>query len=76
MTFEETYYGHRIVVATARNSGGRWTSKIEVLDTPQPIAHPEEDSSAEFSSEEDARRDALSRAAGLIDRARQGRGKP
>jgi hypothetical protein len=76
MKYEETFYGHRIVVTTERNSGDRWTSTVEVLDTPQPIADPEQDSATEFLSEEDARRHALSRAAGLIDRARQGRGKP
>jgi hypothetical protein len=75
MKYEETYYGHRIVVTTAKSSGGRWTSKAELVDTPpgSPSAH---DADADFASEDEARRAALSKAAGAIDRGRTGKGKP
>jgi hypothetical protein len=76
MTHEETYYGHRIIVTTTKNAGGRWTSRIEVPSTEPRLADHEKTSADDFLSEEEARRDALSRAAGLIDRARQGQGKP
>ena len=76
MKHEETYYGHRIIVTTTRNTGGRWTSRIEMPGTPPQPSRTEEAAPADFPSEEEARRDALSRAAGLIDRARQGQGKP
>jgi hypothetical protein len=71
MRYEETYYGHRIVVTTTKTAGGRWTSSAELFDTPVPLG-----ASAEFGSEDDARRDALGRAASALDRARQGKGKP
>lgn len=75
MTHEETYYGHRIVVTTTKNSGGRWTSRAELVDAPpgSTAAHESDD---EFASEEDAYRAALSKAAGAIDRGRTGKGKP
>jgi hypothetical protein len=76
MKYEETYYGHRIVVTTVKNAGGRWTSSVEALDAQPTATDPDEESGAEFSSAEDARRAALSRAVGLLDRARRGQGKP
>jgi hypothetical protein len=75
MKYEETYYGHRIVVTTAKNSGGRWTSKAELVDAP-PGSFSADDAGADFASEDDARRAALSKAAGAIDRGRTAKGKP
>jgi hypothetical protein len=75
MTHEETYYGHRIVVTTTKNSGGRWTSRAELIDAPQGSRAAHE-SDTDFASEEDAHRAALSKAAGAIDRERIGKGKP
>lgn len=69
MRYEEHYYGHRIVVTT-KNTGGRWIASI---DDPEIQG---EQADVAFASEEEARQDALSRAASLIDRARQGQGKP
>jgi len=75
MKHEETYYGHRIVVTTTKNSGGRWTSRAELIDAPPGSAAAHE-SGDDFASEEDAHRAALSKAAGAIDRGRIGKGKP
>ena len=75
MQYEETYYGHRIVVTTTKNSGGRWTSKAELADAP-PGATAAHEADADYESEDDARKAALSKAAGAIDRGRTGKGKP
>jgi hypothetical protein len=76
MQYEETYYGRRIVVTTTKNSGGRWTSHAEVVGEASDSTIPGEGADADFASEDEARRNALSRAAGAIDRARQRQGKP
>jgi hypothetical protein len=75
MKHEETYYGHRIVVTTTKNSGGRWTSKAELADPP-PGATSAHEADADYDSEDEARKAALSKAAGAIDRGRTGKGKP
>jgi len=74
MTYEETYYGHRVLVTTTKNAGGRWTSGVEV---PEADFHALKTAAVnDFSTEDEARRDAMSKAAEAIDRARQGQGKP
>ena len=74
MTYEETYYGHRILVTTTKNAGGRWTSGVEVPEADFHTLKTAADH--DFSTEDEARRDAMSKAAAAIDRARQGQGKP
>jgi hypothetical protein len=73
--YEETYHGQRVIVTTQQQAAGDWTSKAELVDAGRRIPLPggEEDRHA---SEEDARRAALSVAAGAVDRARISRGKP
>ena len=75
MKHEESYYGHRVVVTTTQNASGRWTSTIDVPGAGPESTHGGEASGGEFPSEEEARQAALSRAAGIIDRARQNQGK-
>ena len=76
MEYEETYYGHRIVVSTTKSPGGRWTSSAEVFNGPLGLADSGSEAGQDFASEDEARRAALSRAASAIDRARQRQGKP
>jgi len=72
--FEESYRGQRFVVTT-EPTGGSWTSRVEVLDDEGRVVSTAEVGRG-FASEDDARRAALSGAAGLIDRARTSWGKP
>jgi hypothetical protein len=75
MEYEESYYGQRIVVTTAPTEKGAWTSRAELLDDKGRVSSTAE-VGREYASEDDARRAALSAAAGVIDRARTSRGKP
>jgi hypothetical protein len=75
MQYEESYCGQRIFVTTEREEDGAWTSWAELLDDEGRVASTAE-VGREYASEDDARRAALSAAAGVIDRARTSRGKP
>lgn len=75
MEYEETYYGHRIIVTTLQQSTGDWKSKAELLDSGRR-SRLGGGSDDRYPSEEEARRAALSVAAGAIDRTRIARGKP
>ena len=75
MEYEEIYYGRRIIVTTLQQASGEWKSNAELLDSGQRILLGG-GSDDRYPSEEDARRAALSVAAGAIDRARISRGKP
>jgi len=75
MEYQEFYHGEPITVSTQERMPGAWTSQAELViggRTVQLAGGPEE----EYPSEEEARRAAVSTAAGAIDRARAGRGKP
>lgn len=75
MEYEETYHGRTIIVTTVEQASGEWTSKAEFLDSGArvPIEGGPDDC---YASEEEARRAALSFAAGAIDRTRISKGKP
>jgi hypothetical protein len=75
MEYEESYYGRRIVVTTEPTEKGAWTSRAELLDDEGRVFSTTE-AGRVYASESDARRDALSTAAGIIDRSRAPRGKP
>jgi hypothetical protein len=75
MQYQEFYHGERITVSTRERAPGAWASLAEfVIDgrTVRLAGGPEQ----EYPSEEEARRAAVSTAAGAIDRTRTGRGKP
>jgi len=76
MEYHETYHGQPIIVTTAKQGAGNWKSKAELLDSDQKRIPVEEGAEEVYSSEEDARRAALSYAAGAIDRSRISKGKP
>jgi hypothetical protein len=76
MEYEETYYGQRIIVTTMQHAEGDWTGKAALLDSSGrrvPVAGAADN---RYESEEEAKRAALSAAAGAIDRARMSKGKP
>jgi hypothetical protein len=73
MEYEETYHGQRIIVTTQQREGA-WTSKAELFDAGHRISLPSISEDL-YSSEQEARRAALSAAAGAIDRTRISRGK-
>ncbi len=75
MEYEETYHGQRIIVTTLQQPEGDWKSKAELLDSGKrvPIGETSDD---RYSSEEEAKRAALSIAAAAIDRTRISKGKP
>lgn len=75
MQYEETYYGYRVIVTTFQQSEGDWKSKVELLDSGKrvPLGKTLDE---RYSSEEEAKRAALSTAAGVIDRIRISKGKP
>jgi len=73
--YEETYHGQRVIVTTTRQPDGNWKSTAELLDAGKrtPLVS---DSDDRYTSEEEAKRGALSMAAGAIDRSRISKGKP
>lgn len=75
MEYQETYHGQQIIVTTLQQAAGDWKSKAELLDAGRriPVGGGSDD---RHPSEEEARRAALSVAAGAIDRSRISRGKP
>jgi hypothetical protein len=75
MEHEETYHGQRIIVTTLQQAAGDWKSKAELLDAGRRIPLGTR-SDERYPSEEEARRAALSAAAGEIDGTRISRGKP
>jgi hypothetical protein len=72
--FEESYYGHRIIVTTIQRENGTWSSKAELFASGKKSLVQE--IHGNFSSEEEAKRNALSTATNLIDRTRITKGKP
>jgi hypothetical protein len=74
MEYEETYYGQRIIVTTTQQPEGDWKSKAELLDSGKKI--PLGNLDDRYPSEEEAKRAALSFAAGAVDRTRIRKGKP
>jgi hypothetical protein len=75
MEYEETYHGQRIIVTTLQQPEGDWKSKAELLDSGKRISL-EKTPEDRYPSEEEAKRAALSVAAGAIDRTRILIGKP
>jgi hypothetical protein len=75
MEYEETYHGQRIIVTTLQQPEGDWKSKAELLDSGKRILLGKT-SDDRYPSEEEAKRAALSIAAGAIDRTRISKGKP
>lgn len=75
MEYEESYYGERIIVTTLKNTAGAWTAKAERLDSQQRRILLEGIAEEAHPSEEEAKRAALSAAAGAIDRTRISKGK-
>jgi hypothetical protein len=75
MEHEESYHGQRIIVTTLQQAAGGWKSKAEIVGSERriPIDAGPDDS---YPSEDEARRAALSAAAGTIDRNRISKGKP
>ena len=75
MEYEEIYHGQRIIVTTLQQPEGDWKSKAELLDSGKriPLGKTPDD---RYPSEEEAKRAALSVAAGFIDRTRISKGKP
>jgi hypothetical protein len=73
--YEETYQGRRVVVTTAQETEGTWTSQVEFLDDGErvPVADAAQQT---YASEDEARLAGFSAAAAAIDRARASRGKP
>jgi len=72
--YEETYYGHRIIVTTLQQSTGDWKSKAELLDSGRRSPWVRLGRSVPLGRRSPAR--GLSVAAGAIDRTRIARGKP
>jgi hypothetical protein len=75
MEYQETYRGQPIVITTMKQGASAWTAKVELLEGGSRIP-VEQGMNDGYSSEDDARRAALSRAVGAIDRARISKGKP
>jgi len=75
MKYEETYHGQRIIVITFQQPEGDWKAKAELLDSGKRIAL-EKTPEDRYSSEQEAKRAALSVAAGAIDQTRTSKGKP
>jgi hypothetical protein len=73
--YEENYFGKRIIVTTMQQVEGSWKSIAELVDSGRRIAVPGS-SDDRYPSEDEARRGALSRAAGAVDRVRTSKGKP
>jgi hypothetical protein len=75
LEYNEIYHGKSVIIATLQQAGGNWKSKAELLDSEKriPIWISQDEL---YSSEEEARRAAMSGAAGAIDRTRITRGKP
>jgi hypothetical protein len=75
MEYEETYHGQRFMVTTLQQPEGTWESKAELLESGKRILLGQT-LDDRYLSEEEARRAALSVAAGAIDRTRISKGKP
>jgi hypothetical protein len=74
MEYEESYYGHRIVVTTSKTVSDAWTASAALPDDGDDIALVGGEET--YRSEDEARDAALSAAAQAIDRARSSQGKP
>jgi hypothetical protein len=75
MEYKEIYHGNSIIITTLQQAEGDWKSKAELLDSGKRISLWI-GSDERYRSEEEARRAALSVAAGAIDRTRIASGKP
>jgi hypothetical protein len=75
MEYQENYHGQPIIVTTVEQAPGSWKSKSELLDSEHRRIPVEDGADEVYSSEEEAKRAALSYAAGAIDRARIYKGK-
>jgi hypothetical protein len=75
MEYEETYHGQRIRVTTLQQPEGTWKAKAELLESGKRILLGKTPDDG-YVSEEEARRAALSVAAGAIDWTRISKGKP
>ena len=73
--YQEFYHGERITVWTQERSQGSWTWVAELVIGGRVVRLPA-GQHQEYSSEDEARRAAVSTAAAAIDRARAGQGKP
>ncbi len=70
----QTCHGHKIIITTTQQADGRWKSKTELSDHAKSKIVLEDSES--YKSEEEAKRGALSKAAGAIDQSRISIGKP
>jgi hypothetical protein len=75
MEHQESYHGQPIVVTTTQAATGGWTAVAQLVEGGQRRML-DAGSAQVYASEDQARRAALSAAAGVIDRARSSRGKP
>jgi hypothetical protein len=75
MEYKETYYGRQIIITTLKQPDGCWRSRAELLDSGRRIPLGKDFYEC-YPSEEEAKRNALSIAAGAIDRTRIAKGKP
>jgi hypothetical protein len=73
MDYEETYYGHRVVVTTTETAAGAWSASARLPDDGEGATLGGEET---YASEDEARRAAMSAAVAAIDRARSSQGKP
>jgi len=76
MEYQETYHGQPIIVTTEKQRVGTWKSKAELLDSERGRIPVEDGLDEVYPSEDEARRAALSYAAGAIDQTRISKGKP
>ena len=76
MEYKEIYRGKNIIITTLQQAEGDWKAKAELLLNSGKRISIWSGSEEQYSSEEEARRAALSVAAGVIDRTRITMGKP
>lgn len=72
----ETYQGYRLIVTSSEERPGSWTYRVDILCDGERHRLLSNTAEVRYASAEEARRAALSAAAGAIDRMRASRGKP
>jgi hypothetical protein len=75
MEYKVTYRGYHIFIITLQQPEGDWKSKAELLDSGKRVLLGNT-SDYRYPSEEEAKRAAMSIAAGAIDQTRISKGKP
>jgi hypothetical protein len=73
---DETYQGYRLIVISSEERPGSWTYRVDVLCDGERHLLLSNTAEVRYASADEARRAAMSAAAGTIDRMRAGRGKP